>query len=147
MADDPVEMDTSHAASTSSHGIQTEKRIAWLTLVFGATAAIAALLQKEQRWAAGLAIGAALGWLNFRLLARGLDALVLQSIAQRERKKVQVPITTYLGIAFRYALIGLSVYVIFVYLHVPLASLIVGLCSLAAAAITASVWEALRPAA
>lgn len=129
----------------AASGARTEKRISWLTVIFGITAALFALALKQEKWALGLAIGAALGWLNLRLLGRGLDALVLQSLAQRDQKKVQVPITTYLGIAFRYALIGLAVYVIFVYLHVPLASLIFGLCSLAAAAIAASVWEVLRP--
>jgi len=140
-----MEVETPQPVSASSSGIQTEKRIAWLNFIFGAIATIAALLLRQQRWAIGLAIGAALAWLNFRLLGRGLDTLVLQSIAQRERKKVQVPLTSYLGIAFRYALIGLAVYVIFVYLHVPLVSLILGLCTLAAAAITASVWEILQP--
>ena len=126
---------------------RTERRIAWLTLILGASATVGAFVVGQRMWAAGLATGAFLGWLNFHLLGRGLDALVLQSIVQKERKKVQVPITTYLGIAFRYALIGVSVYVIFVYLHVPLASLIFGLCSLAAAAIAASVWEVLRSSA
>jgi len=140
-----MEVETPQPVSASFSGIQTEKRIAWLNFIFGAIATIAALLLRQQRWAIGLAIGAALAWLNFRLLGRGLDTLVLQSIAQRERKKVQVPLTSYLGIAFRYALIGLAVYVIFVYLHVPLVSLILGLCTLAAAAITASVWEILQP--
>ncbi|MBS1840013.1 MAG: ATP synthase subunit I [Acidobacteria bacterium] len=142
-----MESEAAHANELAVKASRTEKRIAWLTLILGAGATLAALVLKEQRWAAGLAVGAGLAWLNFRLLGRGLDALVLQSIAQRERKKVQVPVTTYLGIAFRYALIGLSVYVIFVCLHVPLASLIFGLCSLAAAAIAASVWEVLKPVA
>lgn len=136
------------ASSPDTHavsGSRTEKRIAWLTLFFGGVAAMGALLRGQRMWAAGLAIGAILGWINVRLLGRGLDGLVLQSIAQKEKKKVQVPLTTYLGIAFRYALIGLSVYVIFICLHVPLASLILGLCALAAAAITASVWEVLQP--
>src|SRR5215471_10201291 len=133
------------SGDVSVSGTRTEKRIARLTLIFGALGALSAFTLREQRWAVGLAIGASLGWLNFRLLGRGLDALVLQSLAQRSRKKVQVPLTTYLGIALRYALIGLSVYVIFVYLHIPLASLVFGLCALAAAAIAASVWEVLRP--
>jgi len=42
-------------------------------------------------------------------------------------------------------LIGLIVYVIFIYLHVPLLSMLVGLCALGAAAILASVYEILRP--
>jgi len=42
-------------------------------------------------------------------------------------------------------LLGLTVYVIFVFLQVPLGSMILGFCALAAAAIAASVWEILRP--
>ena|SRR5215831_19941630 len=135
------------ASDYDKNGSRTEQRIAWLTLLIGGASACGALATGKGMWAAGFAIGAVLGWLNFRLLGRGLDALVLQSIAQRDRKKAQVPLSTYIGIAFRYALIGLALYAIFVYLHVPLASLIFGLCALAAAAITASVWEILHPAA
>ena|SRR2546421_13101776 len=138
--------DAPSADELSASGARTENRIAWLTLGIGLLAAGLALLLGDRRWAIGLAIGSSLGWFNFRLLRSGLDALVQQSLAQSGRQKVQVPITTYLGIAFRYALIGLAVYVIFVYLHVPLVSLIFGLCALAAAAIVASVWEVLRPA-
>jgi uncharacterized membrane protein YvlD (DUF360 family) len=126
-------------------GARTERRIAWLTLAFGGAASLSAVALHQRMWAAGLAIGAVLGWLNFRWLRRGLDALVVQSVAQSARAKPQVPVSTYLAIALRYALIGLTVYVIFVYLHVPLASLIFGLCALAVAAIAASVWEMVRP--
>ena len=129
----------------ASTGARTERRIAWLTLAFGGAASLGAIALHQGMWAAGLAIGAVLGWLNFRWLRRGLNALVVQSVAQGERTKPQVPISTYLAIALRYALIGSAVYVIFIYLHVPLVSLILGLCALAASAITASVWEILRP--
>jgi hypothetical protein len=47
---------------------------------------------------------------------------------------------------FRYGLIALAVYVIFIYLRVPLVSMVVGLCALGAAAIAASVYEILHPA-
>jgi len=46
---------------------------------------------------------------------------------------------------FRYGLLALAVYVIFNYLHVPIGSMVVGLCALAAATIAASVWEILHP--
>ncbi len=137
----------SSAENLAASSSRTEKRIAWLTLLIGGVSAGGALATGQGMWAAGLAVGATLGWLNFHLLGRGLDGLVLQSIAQRERKRAKVPISAYLGIAFRYALIGLAVYVIFAYLHFPLASLIFGLCALAAAAIAASVWEIVRPVA
>ncbi len=126
-------------------GEKTERRIGWLTLLFGfAAAAIVAALQRRA-WAAGLAIGTVLAWLNFRWLKRALDALMLASKAQEGREKPKVPLTTYFAALFRYGLLGLTVYVIFIYLHVPLGSMVLGLCALAAAAIAASVWEILRP--
>ena len=128
-------------------GKQTERRIAWLTLAIGFSEAVALLLAGRAAWAAGIAIGAALGWLNFRWLARGLDALVFATTAQEGRAEPQVPSGTYFTALFRYGLIALSVYVIFTYLHVPLGSLVVGLCALGSAAIAASVYEILRPAA
>jgi hypothetical protein len=126
-------------------GAQTERRIGWLTLLFGfVAAAILAVLQRKE-WAAGLAIGTALAWLNFRWLRGALDALVVVSTAQEGRQKPKVPVTTYLAALFRYGLLGLTVYVIFIFLHVPLGSMILGLCALAAATMAASVWEILRP--
>ena len=128
-----------------SIGQQTERRIGWLTLLFGFAATAVAAVLRYQIWAAGLAIGSVLGWLNFRWLRRAADALVAVSTAQEGREKPKVPLTTYLAALFRYGLLGLTVYVIFVYLHVPLGSMILGFCALAAAAIAASVWEILRP--
>jgi len=57
-------------------------------------------------------------------LGRGLDALVLASTAQHAQEKPIVPWWTYVLALFRYALIGLIVYVIFVYRNIPLASMI-----------------------
>ena len=131
--------------SNSILGAHTERRISWLTLLFGFAAAAAAAVLRHNLWAAGLAIGAVLGWLNFRFLKRAVDALVVVSTAQEGREKPKVPMTTYLAALFRYGLLGLIVYVIFVLLHVPRGSLILGFCALAAAAIVASVWEILRP--
>ncbi len=100
----------------------------------------------DRLWGAGLGIGAALGWLNFRWLRRGLDALVLASTAQAGKEKPTFPITSYLGMLFRYGLIALAVYVIFEYLRVPLVSMVVGLCALGAATVVASVYEIFDPA-
>jgi hypothetical protein len=130
-----------------TRGFATERLIAWLTLLIGLGSGCLALVLHHRDWAAGLLFGAALAWLNFRWLARGLDALVAMSTAQEGRPKAQVPLSTYFTALFRYALIALCVYVIFTYLHIPLGSLIVGLCALGAAAIAASVYEILRPAA
>jgi len=121
--------------------LRTEQRIAWLTLVFGSAASAAAAVAGNRIWASGLLIGAVLAWLNFRWLRRGLDALVAASAAQAGSEKPRVPLGAYFAAVFRYGLIALIVYGIFKLLRVPLASMIVGMCALAAAAIAASVYE------
>ena len=134
------------AEAAQDIGLLTERRVAWLTLVFGFSASlITAIATRNSLWAAGLAIGAVLAWLNFRWLRRGLDALVVASVAQSEVAKPRVPIGTYFRALFRYALLALIAYVIFIFLRVPLASMVVGMCSLAAAAIAASAYELFRP--
>ena len=123
----------------------TERRISWLTLLIGSVAALLVALLRDRLWGAGLGIGAALAWLNFRWLRRGLDGLVLASTAQAGKEKPLMPLLSYFGMLFRYGLIAFAVYVIFKYLRVPLASMVVGLCALGAATIAASVYEILRP--
>ena len=122
-------------------GLRTERRIAWLTLVFGGAACVVAGLAGSRVWAGGLLVGAVLAWLNFRWLRRGLDALVAASAARAGAQKPRVPLGAYFAAVFRYGLIALVVYVIFKLLKVPLASMVVGMCALAAAAIAASVYE------
>ena len=96
-------------------------------------------------WAAGLLIGAVLAWLNFRWLRKGLDALVAASAAQAGAAKPRVPLAAYFSAVFRYALIALTVYVIFILLKVPPVSMVVGLCALGPAVIAASVYEIAKP--
>jgi len=127
-------------------GTNTERRIAWLTLAIGGSAAAIAGMREHGLWAAGVLAGTGLAWLNFRLLRRALDGLVAASMAQAGREKPHVPGWTYFAAACRYGLIGLAVYVIFEYFQVPLLSLVAGLCALGAAAMAASVYEILHGA-
>jgi hypothetical protein len=133
------------SAADSSPAAVTERRISWLTLLIGSVAALLVALLRDRLWGAGLGIGAALAWLNFRWLRRGLDGLVLASTAQAGKEKPVMPLLSYFGMLFRYGLIAFAVYVIFKYLRVPLASMVVGMCALGAATIAASVYEILRP--
>ena len=138
-------------------GEQVLRRIAALTIGFGLAAAATALAWHRMDWAKGLAGGAVLAWLNFRWLSRGIRALVDAALAQArdsagatetaktEAKSSAYPVVAYLSLVFRYALVGLGVYVIFIYLHVPLISIGLGLCAFVAAILTASVWEVVRP--
>jgi len=131
------------SAAESASAARTERRISRLTLLIGLIAALLVALFRDRLWGVGLAIGAVLAWLNFRWLGKGLDALVLASTAQAGKEKPAVPLLSYFGMVFRYGLIALAVYVIFIYLRVPLVSMIVGLCALGAAAVAASVCEIL----
>ena len=133
---------TGHEASAGTH---TERRISWLTLLIGGAAGLGVGFLRGRIWGFGLAIGTALAYLNFRWLRRSLDGLVEASTAQASRNKPQVALGSYFLAIIRYGLIGLTVYVIFEYLHVPLASMVVGLCALGAAAIAASVYEIWHP--
>ena len=110
----------------------TEGRISWLTLLFGFAAALLVAVLRDRSWGLGLAIGAALAWLNFRWLRRGLDSQVIASTAQADQEKPKVPLLTYFAMLFRYGLLALSVYVIYNCLHIPLGSMVVGMCALAA---------------
>jgi len=125
--------------------LASEKWIARLTLILGALAAVPVARFYSPAWGAGIFVGAILAWFNFRWLRQGLDALTTAATAQANRRNPQVPIGTYFKALFRYGLIALAVYVIFVYLRVPLVSMIVGLCALGAATIAASVYEILHP--
>lgn len=124
---------------------QTERRIAWLTLLSGALAGAVAAALHDMLWATGLMIGAVLAWFNFRWLRQGMDALAIASRAQAGLSPPRVPLGAYFRVLFRYALIALTVYVIFKILKVPLASMVVGLCALGPAAVAASVYEIARP--
>jgi hypothetical protein len=142
---------------TSLPGERLLRRIAGLTLGFGFAAAALAVALRRPDWAKGLAGGALLGWLNFRWLSRGIRAMMLRASAQASvasevpegatapAPSADSPLGTYFMLVFRYALVAAGVYVIFIYLHVPLISVGLGLCALVAAIMAASVWEVLRP--
>jgi small-conductance mechanosensitive channel len=135
----------SSSAIYDSTYCRTESRISQFTLLLGALAALPVAYFHAWRWGAGIFIGSALAWLNFRWLRQGLDALVEAAVAQAHKKKARVPLATYFKALFRYGLIALAVYVIFKYLNVPVLSMVLGLCALGAATIVVSVHSILRP--
>jgi len=129
----------------SPAGGRIVQNISWLTLVTGAAGALLAFALRRSDWSQGILIGAILAWLNFRWLKRGVTAMLSAPAEQAEaEKKGNIAASAILAF-FRYALIGILAYVIFIYLHIPLGSLAVGLCALGAATIAASVWHILRP--
>jgi hypothetical protein len=119
----------------------TERRIARLTLLLGGIASVGAYFLFSIRVGAGVLIGALLAWINFRWLKGALDTVTRAATVQAGSSKARVPIGSLLGLIGRYFLIGVSVYVIFVFLGIPILSMLVGLCALGAATIVASLYE------
>jgi hypothetical protein len=119
----------------------TERRIARLTLLLGVTASVGACLLFSIRVGAGVLIGAVLAWINFRWLKSALDTVARAATAQSEASKARVPLGSVLGLIGRYLLLAVSVYVIFIFLGIPILSMLVGLCALGVATIGASLYE------
>src|SRR5580765_4386570 len=132
-------------ADESPVGGRIVQNISWLTLAIGATGAAVAFALRRPDWSKGIVVGAILGWLNFRWLKRGVTAVLSGPTGQATPEKRGNVARSAILALFRYALIGVLAYVIFIYLQVPLGSLAMGLCALGAATIAASVWEILRP--
>jgi hypothetical protein len=128
-------------------GERTVRRVVFLTPALGVVAGLIAAFLHRRDWAEGLILGTILGWLNFRWLRRGLEAFTSAAAAPPGQEGRQTPAPTYLAAIFRYVLIGAAVYVIFMFLHVPLVSIVLGLCTLAVAILTASVWEIVQSSA
>jgi hypothetical protein len=118
-----------------------EERIAQLTLVLGALASVGAALLFSIRIGAGVLIGAILGWINFRWLKAGLDAVMRVATAQAGSPNPKLPVGSLIQLLGRYSLIALSVCVIFIFFKIPVLSMIVGMCALGAATIVASLYE------
>ena len=124
----------------------TEKRIGQLTLAIGAIAAAAAAYFSTPRIGAGILVGALLAWISFRWLESALDGLVRVSTAASGSAQSGVPLGSIAKFVGRYALIGVVVCVIFFGFHVPIVSMLLGLCALGAATILAALYEILHPA-
>jgi ATP synthase I chain len=123
---------------------KAEKRIEWLTALLGTVAAILATVRWG--WAAGigLALGAALSWLNFRWLKQGVGALVAVAAAQTGSDKPRIPRAVYLKFFGRFGLLLVVVYVILSRSILPAAAVLAGLFALVAAVLLEMVMELAR---
>lgn len=140
-----MERVTGSTRGAESHG-RTERRIAWLTLVIGGAGAAAVAVVGRPRAGAGVLVGALLAWLNLRWLQQALDALVRLSTARPDIRRPRISVWVYVKFFARYALIGLVLYAMVRGLGVPVLSMLMGLLSLGAATVTASIYEVLaRP--
>ena len=131
-------------AEPDSFYLAAEWRIEWLTLALGLAGALFAAVRWGWRPGAGVALGAALTWLNFRWLKQGVGALVTVSTAQAGSERARVPRTVYLKFFGRFALLLLVVYVILSRSLLPVAAGLGGMFAVVAAVMIELIFELAR---
>jgi hypothetical protein len=115
-----------------------------MTLVLGGAGAAFAAVRWGWRPGAGVALGAALTWLNFRWLKQGVGALVSISTSQAGSDQPRVSRSVYLKFFGRFALLLLVVYVILSRSLLPVAAVLCGLFALVAAVMIELLFELAR---
>jgi hypothetical protein len=131
-------------AESDSIYVSAEHRIEWMTLAFGLAGAVFVFVRWGWRPGAGVALGAALAWLNFRWLKQGVTALVRISTAQAGDEHARVPMIVYAKFFGRFALLLVVVYVILSRSWLPVAAVLGGLFAVVAAVMIELMWELVR---
>lgn len=142
------------AKQAEPFAVVAERRIGALTLWLGVGAAAIVALVISPRAGLGVAVGAALAWVNYRWMQQALDVLRDAAVAQHQPeidasgahppKKARVGWKAGAKFMGRYALIAVVVYVIVSFLAVPVLSVLAGLFALGAATIVEGIYEAVR---
>jgi hypothetical protein len=126
---------------------RVQRRIALLTLTIGATAATIVAVIGFWRWGIGILLGAALAWINFLWLEQGLSAISKLAQAQSGAPKPRISLWVWIKVFSRYGLIAILLYTAWGFLHIPVVSMLAGLCALGAAAMAEGIYEVIgRPA-
>ena len=122
-------------------GDATLRRVEWLTLTLGGVGTAVAVWRWGWRGALGVALGAALSWLNFRWLKGGVQAFGKAATEQAGTQAARAPKSAYMKFIGRFALLLVAVYVILSRSWVPPVAFFAGLFASAAGVVTALVYE------
>ncbi len=121
-----------------------ERRIELVTAGLGTAATLAAAIRWGWRAAAGVALGAALAWVNYRWLKQGVGALAQLFVSQAGAAEVRIPKRVFVKFLGRFALLVGIVYVILSRSWLPAVAVLVGLFSLVAAVLIEVVFQLVR---
>lgn len=118
-----------------------EIRIERNILIVSAVALAVAAAVWNLRAAGGLAVGAALCWLNFRWLRRGVTVVIQLGLAQSGAASVYIPRAVYAKFFGRIVLLVAVVYVILAWFHLPAVAVLCGLGAVVPAILLELVYE------
>jgi ATP synthase I chain len=129
----------------------TVRRVEWLTLALGGIGTIWAATRWGWKGAAGLAIGTALSWINFRWIKGSVRTVTRAATAEPETQRGPSRVSTYLKFFLRFILLVGVVYVILTRTGLPAVPVLAGLFAAAAGVVVGLVyellWFGLRPGA
>ena len=120
---------------------RVQRRIALLTLGIGAIAAVIVAAAVTWRWGAGILLGAVLACVNFLWLEQGLEAISRLAQAQSGAPKPRISLWVWIKVFSRYGLIAILLYTTWGFLHIPVVSMLAGLCALGAAVMAEGIYE------
>jgi len=121
-----------------------ERRIEYLTVGIGIVGAAAVAIHWGIKSGLGLAIGAALSWINFRWMRQGVTTLAVLSTAQEGAHKARVPKRIYFKFLGRYILVIAGAYVILRSFDLPVASLLSGFGAVVVAMLSEMIGQLFR---
>lgn len=127
-----------------------DSRIQWTMHTVGAIGSLALAIWQGMDWAAGFAMGAGLSILNFHWLSSAVNVIATamrdqtsgQAAAAGPAAKPARPRTTIARFVFRYALIGLAGYAIFLVSASSLKAFLLGLLVLVAGLMAEALYQA-----
>ena len=131
-------------ASSDTFSEAGERRVEYLTLGLGAAGTVLVAVRWGWRAAGGLALGAALSWLNYRWLKQGVGALARVAAAQADAPQVRIPKRIYLKFFGRVALLLVVAYIILVGSSLPGATVLAGLFAAVGAVMIELVYRLVR---
>ncbi len=118
-----------------------EGRIERFIIILGAVMALAAAIKWGIRGSLGVALGAALCWLNFRWLRHKAAAIINLGLAQAGVEVVHVPRSVHAKFFGRLLLLLAVVYVILTRLKLPVVPVVCGLAAVVPAILAELAYE------
>lgn len=121
-----------------------ERRIEYFAAGIGVAGTLAALIFWGVRPGIGVAVGAAVSWLNYRWMRLGVATMSRLTKAQAANEKVRIPPGTYLRSIGRYALLAIGAYVILHFFSLPIVSLLAGFSAVLAGVLAEAIGQLFR---
>lgn len=131
-------------AADESYYRAGHRRIEFLTLGLGAAGTVIATLRWDLSAGAGVALGAALAWVNFRWLKQGVATIAQLATAQAGAVAVRIPKRVYSKFFGRLVLLLVVICVTLWRSMLPPAAIFVGLFALVAAVLAEMIYELAR---